>query len=211
MLSLLRCCPWLARVTETNPAWPVTRRILMSPIAPDSSPIPALESSPGAGVQAVGALNRFLGALVEEAWEDLDRALRITESVPDFSGILPLGDPSLFSYLDRPGVFFILGPQPRLPLLHIGASRGPVGPVLLSRLERLSDGTWVWRWERRSDPPPTFAAVATMMDHWAFAPPLRDLLARRLDFEGAGPCATGAEIPRVERREGGGAGEDRPT
>jgi hypothetical protein len=183
----------------------------MSPLAPDTSPLPTSESNPGAGVQTVGALNRFLGALVQEAWDDLDRALRITESTPDFSGILPLGDPSLLPYLDRPGVFFILGPHPHLPLLHIGASRGPVGPVLMSRLERCKEGSWVWRWEKRSDPAPTFAAVATMMDHWAFAPPLRDLLARRLDFEGASPCGRGGEIPRVERVEGPGAGEDRPT
>jgi hypothetical protein len=100
-----------------------------------------------------------------------------------------------------PGVFFVLGPHPHLPLLHIGASRGPVGPVLLSRLERCRDGGWVWRWERRSDPPPTFAAVATMLDHWAFAPPLRDLLARRLDFQGATPGAIITD-PRPPRCEG---------
>ena len=34
--------------------------------------------------------------------------------------------------------------------------------------------------ETRTNTPPTFAAVATMEDYWAFAPPLRNLLAKRL-------------------------------
>ena len=45
------------------------------------------------GAKAVDTLNRFLGGLVRETWDDLDRALRITENVPDFSGILPSGGP----------------------------------------------------------------------------------------------------------------------
>ena len=178
----------------------------MSQFAPDASGNFSPELAPGSGIQTIGALNRFLGALVEETWDDLDRALRITESHPDFSGIVPLGDPSLLPDLDRPGVFFILGPHPHLPLLHIGASRGPVGPVLMSRLERCRDGGWVWRWERRSDPPPTFAAVATMMDHWAFAPPLRDLLARRLDFQGTSLAETDRNTPRTGCDQDGPAG-----
>jgi hypothetical protein len=111
----------------------------------------------------------------------MDRALRITESFPDFSGILPLGDPALRPYLNKPGIFFILGPQPDLPLLHIGASRGPIGFVLRSRIERQPDGRYHWRWESGSEKPPTFAAIATMEDYWAFAPPLRNLLAKRLE------------------------------
>jgi hypothetical protein len=132
------------------------------------------------GVSPVETLNRFLGAAVRETWDDLDRALRITENFPDFSGILPLGDPALRPYLNKPGIFFILGPPPGLPLLHIGASRGPIGFVLRSRIEKRADGGYGWRWESRSDQPPTFAAVATMEDYWAFAPPLRNMLAKRL-------------------------------
>ena len=132
------------------------------------------------GVSPVETLNRFLGAAVRETWDDLDRALRITENFPDFSGILPLGDPELRPYLNKPGIFFILGPPPGLSLLHIGASRGPIGFVLRSRIEEQPDGGFGWRWESRSDQPPTFAAVATMEDYWAFAPPLRNLLAKRL-------------------------------
>jgi hypothetical protein len=142
------------------------------------------------GVAAVETLNRFLGAAVRETWDDLDRALRITESIPEFSGILPLGDPTLRPYLNKPGIFFILGPQPALPLLHIGASRGPIGFVLRSRIEERPEGGYGWRWESRSDQPPTFAAIATMEDYWAFAPPLRNLLAKRLGGgppEGSGP------------------------
>ena len=63
-------------------------------------------ASPGEpGVNPVETLNRFLGAAVRETWDDLDRALRITESFPDFSGILPLGDPALRPYLNKPGIF----------------------------------------------------------------------------------------------------------
>ncbi len=134
----------------------------------------------GAGTNTVDSLNRFLGALVRDSWNDLDRALRITERYPDFSGILPLGDPSLRPYLDKAGIFFVLGPQPHLPLLHVGASRGPVGFVLRSRIEERPEGGYGWRWESRSEEPPTFCAVATMEDYWAFAPPLRNLLAQRL-------------------------------
>ncbi|NNM06439.1 MAG: hypothetical protein HKO65_15205 [Gemmatimonadetes bacterium] len=133
-----------------------------------------------ADANQVETLNGFLAAMVRETWDDMDRALRITESNPDFSGILPLGDPALRPYLNKPGIFFILGPQPSLPLLHIGASRGPIGFVLRSRIEELPEGGYGWRRETRSDKPPTFVAIATMEDYWAFAPPLRNLLAKRL-------------------------------
>lgn len=137
-------------------------------------------SQRNSGAKTVDTLNRFLGGLVRETWDDLDRALRITENTPDFSGILPLGDPALRPYLNKPGIFFILGPLPDLPLLHVGASRGPTGFVIRSRIEERADGGFGWRWETRSDQPPTFAAIATMEEYWAFAPPLRNLLAKRL-------------------------------
>jgi hypothetical protein len=133
------------------------------------------------GSDSLDILNRFLGALVRDTWDDLDRALRITESFPEFSGIRPLGDPALKPYLNKPGIFFIFGPQPSLSLLHIGASRGPIGFVLRSRIEELPEGGYGWRWESRSEAPPTFAAIATMEEYWAFAQPLRNLLARKLD------------------------------
>jgi hypothetical protein len=156
----------------------------MDPQFQETSGNPARAEPPETGAAALDTLNRFLGGLVRETWDDLDRALRITESSPDFSGILPLGDPSLKPYLNKPGIFFVLGPQPELPLLHVGASRGPIGFVLRSRIEELPGGGFDWRWESRSASPPTFAAVATMEDYWAFAPPLRNLLAKRL---GGGP------------------------
>jgi hypothetical protein len=149
------------------------------------------------GTSTVEALNRFLGTMVRDTWHDLDQALRITENLPDFSGILPLGDPALHPYLNKPGVFFILGPHPSLPLLHIGASRGPIGFVLRSRIEEYPDGGFGWRWESRSDPPPTFAAIATMEDYWAFAPPLRNLLARKLGGGSSEPAGTDSIIPYV--------------
>jgi len=164
----------------------------------DSGSPPEWPSEVASHEGAVESLNRFLGAMVKDTWEDLDRALRITESNPDFSGILPLGDPALKPYLNKPGVFFILGPQPSLPLLHVGASRGPVGFVLRSRLEETRDGGFGWRWERRSDPPPTFAAVATMEDYWAFAPPLRNLLARRLGTDPRDGEGVGVERPEPQ-------------
>ena len=72
------------------------------------------------GAKTVDTLNRFLGGLVRETWDDLDRALRITENTPDFSGILPLGDPALRNLLAKrlggdsplPGEG-----EPQLPLL----------------------------------------------------------------------------------------------
>lgn len=152
----------------------------MDPHAQETSQNTGWSVSMDSGIAALETLNDFLGSLVRETWDDLDRALRITESSPDFSGILPLGDPSLKSYLNKPGIFFILGPHPELPLLHIGASRGPIGFVLRSRIEELPEGGFDWRWESRSDSPPTFAAIATMEEYWAFAPPLRNLLAKRL-------------------------------
>lgn len=164
---------------------------------PDAAPRPTPDAAPptSSASGAIESLNRFLSAAVQETWDDLDRALRITENNPDFSGILPLGDPSLEPYLRKPGIFFILGPQPKLSLLHIGASRGPIGLVLHSRIERHPQGGWAWRWEKRSESPPTFAAIATMEDYWAFAPPLRNLLARRLG--GAGQEAGREEDPEM--------------
>jgi hypothetical protein len=149
------------------------------------------------GAKTVDTLNRFLGGLVRETWEDLDRALRITENTPDFSGILPLGDPALRPYLNKPGIFFILGPQPALSLLHIGASRGPTGFVLRSRIEKLPDGGYGWRWESRADQPPTFAAIATMEEYWAFAPPLRNLLAKKLGGGSSEPGHEEDQLPLV--------------
>jgi len=170
----------------------------MDPQPLDSPGDLAWASSGQTGANAVGTLNRFLGSLVQETWDDLDRALQITKKIPDFSGILPLGDPALRPYLNKPGVFFVFGPQPGLPLLHIGASRGPIGFVLRSRIEELPGGGYGWRWESRSDQPPTFAAVATMEDYWAFAPALRNLLASKL---GAGPSEGAPEGPEKEGGE----------
>ena len=169
----------------------------MDPQPLDPSQYPDLKGPGGSGADTVEALNRFLGALVKDTWGDLDRALKITEKLPDFSGILPLGDPALRPYLNKPGVFFILGPHPSLSLLHIGASRGPVGFVLRSRLEERPGGRFGWRWESRSDPPPTFVAVATMEDYWAFAPPLRNILARKLGGEPPQPGEGEPELPLV--------------
>ena len=152
----------------------------MDPRISDTSWNPDGAASRESVGRTVDTLNRFLGAMVQDSWDDLDRALRITQNSPDFSGIVPLGDPALQPYLNKPGVFFILGPQPELRLLHIGASRGPIGFVLRSRIEETPGGRFGWRWETPSDNPPTFAAIATMEDFWAFAPPLRDLLAKRL-------------------------------
>jgi hypothetical protein len=152
----------------------------MDPHLQDASGDPSWGISSESDAKVVETLNRFLATMVRETWDDLDRALRITKSSPDFSGILPLGDPSLQTYLNKPGIFFILGPHPKLPLLHVGASRGPIGFVLRSRIEEAPEGGFGWRWEARSDSPPTFAAIATMEDYWAFAPPLRNLLAKRL-------------------------------
>ena len=152
----------------------------MSPGHLDPTDNAEWSSTQGSGANPVEALNRFLGAMVRDTWDDLDRALHITENLPDFSGILPLGDPALRPYLKKPGVFFILGPHPTFPLLHVGASRGPIEFVLRSRIEEYPEGGFGWRWETRSNPPPTFAAIATMEDYWAFAPPLRNLLAKKL-------------------------------
>ena len=169
----------------------------MDPQPLDASGDPDWRSVREPGVSTVESLNQFLGALVRDGWDDLDRALKITEHLPDFSGILPLGDPGLRPYLDKPGIFFILGPQPSLPLLHIGASRGPIGFVLRSRIEERPDGGYGWRWESRSDHPPTFVAIATMEDYWAFAPPLRDLLAKKLGERSPDSRGTDPVIPLV--------------
>ena len=150
------------------------------------------DSSQVSGASPIEAVNRFLEAMVRDTWDDLDRALKITENLPDFSGILPLGDPALRPFLNKPGVFFILGPHPSLTLLHIGASRGPIGFVLRSRIEEYPDGGFGWRWEGRSEPPPTFAAIATMEEYWAFAPPLRNILAKKL---GGKPPESGGTDP----------------
>ena len=169
----------------------------MDPQPLDASSDPHWGSVQEPGVSTVETLNRFLEALVRDTWDDLDRALKITENLPDFSGILPIGDPTLQPYLNKPGIFFILGPQPSLPLLHIGASRGPIGFVLRSRIEERSEGGYGWRWESRSDQPPTFAAIATMEDYWAFAPPLRNLLARKLGESSPDSGDTDPLIPLV--------------
>ena len=165
------------------------------PLDASSDPVWGPVNEPG--VSTVETLNRFLGALVRDSWDDLDRALKITENLPDFSGILPLGDPALSPYLNKPGIFFIFGPQPSLSLLHVGASRGPIGFVLRSRIEKRPEGEFGWRWESRSDPPPTFVAIATMEDYWAFAPPLRNLVAKRLGGESAESGETDPGIPLV--------------
>jgi hypothetical protein len=168
----------------------------MNPLTTDASLPSGQEPDRGSKARSVDTLNRFLGGLVQESWDDLDRALRITQSSPDFSGIVPLGDPGLKPFLNKPGIFFIMGPQPELRLLHVGASRGPIGFVLRSRIEKTPEGRFTWRWEAPSDHPPTFAAVATMEDYWAFAPPLRNLLVKRL-------CDA---FPEIED-EGGGVTE----
>ena len=66
--------------------------------------------------------------------------------------------------------------------------------MLRSRIEERPEGEFGWRGESRSDQPPTFAAIATMEDYWAFARPLRNLLAKKIG--GGSPQPDDTE-PRV--------------
>ena len=124
--------------------------------------------------------NRFLAESIRGAWEDLSYALSLSEKAPEFSGILPLEDPELLPFLEKPGVFLIIGPTPGLPFLHVGAAQGPMGRNLWARLQPASFQGFAWRWEESSDPAPTYAACIAFEEGWGLIPSLRTLLVHRL-------------------------------
>lgn len=120
--------------------------------------------------------SRFLAERVHKAWEELSHALSLSGKDPGFSGILSLEDPELLPFLEKPGVFLIIGPTPDLPFLHVGAAQGPMGRNLWARLQPASFQGFVWRWEEVSDPAPTYAACIAFDEGWELIPSMKTLL-----------------------------------
>ena len=124
--------------------------------------------------------NRLLSETVQTTWEELSEALSVSKRDPEFSGILSLKDPRLLPFLQKSGVFLVIGPMPELPILHVGAAQGPMGRNLWARLEPDSFSGFVWRWEEESDPPPTYAACIAFDASSGLIPSMKTLLVHRM-------------------------------
>jgi len=124
--------------------------------------------------------NRLLSETVRTTWEELSEALCVSKRDPEFSGILSLKDPGLLPFLQKSGVFLVIGPMPELPILHVGAAQGPMGRNLWARLEPASLSGFVWRWEEASEPPPTYAACIAFDVGSGLIPSMKTLLVQRM-------------------------------
>jgi len=124
------------------------------------------------------SLERVVGQLVQGTWDDLTTSLGIRGKPLDFSGIHRLASPRLVPYLEQAGVFLVFGPLPEVQILHLGASQTAMHGPLSSRLIPGPERSWGWRWESETNPIPTFAACATMEDHWTLVPAMNTLLGR---------------------------------
>ena len=124
--------------------------------------------------------NRFLAERIQEAWEELSHTLSVVGRDPEYSGILPLKDPKILPFLEKPGVFLVIGPTPDLPILHVGTAQGPMGRNLWARLVPASLRGFVWRWEEESDPAPTYAACIAFDEGWGLIPSMKTLLVHRM-------------------------------
>jgi len=129
---------------------------------------------------------RLLGNCLKNSWRELAFALAGNEEQPEFSGIISLADPKLLPFLEKPGVFLIIGPEPSLPILHVGASQGPISGSLWARLEQTPGEGFVWRWEELSDPPPTFAACLTFERGWGLILSMKTLVVQQLGRDSEG-------------------------
>lgn len=126
------------------------------------------------------SLDRFVGQLVQNTWQDLSETLRIEANPLAYSGIFPLAAPQLGPFLDEPGVFLVFGPLPEVRILHLGASQTSMRSPLTSALIPGPEWSWGWRWESESNPVPTYGACVPMQGHWALVPALETNLARYL-------------------------------
>ncbi len=137
------------------------------------------DGSGGPGEEIRG-LDRFLAELIGKLWEEVGGVLGITGAPPEFSGLFRVGDERLGPYLKEPGVFLVVGPEPALPLLYVGAAKEPMATALAAQIRREGPGEPHWSWEERSEPPPTYLACLAMPENWTFAPTLKSLLVHRL-------------------------------
>lgn len=106
---------------------------------------------------------RLVEEMARRSWDALPSGPRLTMRKLEFSGLRPLEDPLLLPFLERPGVFLILGPGPDFPILHLGATQGPIQKALETRMERRGSDGFTWRWEARSTPPPSHLACITFV------------------------------------------------
>ncbi len=144
-------------------------------LTPESPRLPAKPEP-----RALESLSRFLWARIREAWKALNASPLKSRDYPQFSGILHLSDPRLLPYVDHPGVFLLLGPPPRYPILHLGACQGPLWPALTGKVKRRGDGSYEWRGEETEATRPDYVALAVLEEAWPLAEPLRERLAREL-------------------------------
>lgn len=127
------------------------------------------------------SLDRILGQLVHDTWRDLASTLSLDgKTPPGYSGIHPLGAQELKPFLERPGLFLIIGPLPEVRVLHVGSSQTAMGRSLSSKLIPGPEWTWSWRWETSRNPVPTYTACISMEGSLPLVPAMKTLLARYL-------------------------------
>jgi hypothetical protein len=150
------------------------RRDLLSSSSKDDRRMSEMDSA------ILRILERLVGQLIQNTWQDLTSSLGIDGEPLDFSGVHPLGAARLVPYLDQAGVFLIFGPLPEVRILHLGASRIAMHTLLNAALIPGSDWRWGWRWEAEPSPAPTYAACVSMEDNWSLIAALKSLLAQYL-------------------------------
>ncbi len=150
----------------------------LAPTPPDYTPQPNASLPEG---NPLASLSRFLLHLTEEAWVHLRPRHLSPSSAPEYSGIFPFPDPGLLPFLDRAGVYILLGPLPKLPVLRVGGTEGPLGPAIFPHLTSSgsSHGAGVGR--AGDSASPLFIACLAMDESPEVVPYMRDYLITHLN------------------------------
>ena len=138
------------------------------PKSPKAFPIGGMpqEEVRGEDISKLRSLDRFLGTLLEESWRELSGNLGGNRGELEFSGILPLGDSGLLPFMDKPGVFFLLGPTPSLAVLALGRSQAPMSWAISGKVSFLTGRSSQNDGERAHGSVPTYSACISMEDQW---------------------------------------------
>jgi hypothetical protein len=134
----------------------------------------------GEAGSALRSLDRFLGKLLYDSWKEMSQNLGGNRADITFSGILPLNDPGLAAFLDKPGVFILLGPTPSLEILAVGRSQAPIAAAVGGKVSHIAARAPYGTAAEGNSTTARFLACVAMEEEYHLIRPFWALLNRRL-------------------------------
>ena len=129
---------------------------------------------------ALVSLDRFLAKLLEDSWLEISGNLGGGRGRIVFSGILPLKDPWLIPFMDKPGVYLLMGPIPDLRIMAIGHSQAPMASAVIGRVDQFIGGKTGSGGKEAGKSEPSYLACVSMEEEWTLVRPFWALLTRRI-------------------------------